>query len=110
MEIAKFNSAAIARQLGSDIVNVEVKPHFGGGEQMTVTLSNGWGLSILSVKVNRGVHGGLYAGEGTFEVATLFNDTLTEIEEDGDVVYGWQTPNDVAALLVKISHLGQNNS
>lgn len=104
MAIEKFHSAAIQRQMGCDIVGVDVKPHFGGGEQMTVQLANGWGLSILSVKVNRGIHGGLYADDGTFEVGTLFNGTLTAVSDDEDTVFGWQKPNDVAALLVKISH------
>lgn len=77
--------------VAAQITDIKVKPGNVAGQQMLVTFKNGYKLSILN-----GQDRGLYTGDGTYEVAIL----TPEGEIDGDV-YGFQTPEEIAQLVIQ---------
>lgn len=85
-------------KMGADIVSVDVRPHFAGGKQLLVKLSNGFGLSILAGGV------GMYTRGGTYEVAVLdAAGNITYILSDD--VFGYQSSAEVASIIRRVSNL-----
>lgn len=72
----------------------ELKKHsnFRNGIQCRINFDNGCGISIINGN-------GAYCDYVTFEIAPLFDDKLTEIDNWGDEVKGYVTPEEISTIV-----------
>lgn len=68
------------------------KLHYTNGIQCRINFDNGCGISIISGS-------GAYCGNETFEIAPLFDDDLEEIDNWGDQVKGYVTPEEISTIV-----------
>lgn len=69
------------------------------GKQAVIHFANGYGVSVL-------LGSNFYSnGRDSYEVAILYGDEITCNTEITDGVMGWQTPEQVTAIMAKVQKL-----
>lgn len=79
-----------------------------GGVTARLGLDNGYVVSVVSNKGKRSTYGGFYGDvdEGTYEIAIFDKEGEFFRLHEWDDVLGWQTPEEIDALMIKAQSKG----
>ena len=72
--------------------SIKRHPYYSGGIMCRINFENGCGISIISGR-------GAYCDDKTFEIAPLFDDDLSYIDNWGDQVRGYVTSNEISEIV-----------